>query len=76
MYRNLGTQWASSLLGFLSVGFILIPFVLFFIGRGFGGGVGGRDMICRVVLFGGRWGRDCWEGGGKRVFVMGFWKEV
>ena len=28
MYHNLGTAWASSLLGFLSIAFIPIPFVL------------------------------------------------
>ena len=28
MYKNLGTAWASSLLGFLSIVFIPIPFVL------------------------------------------------
>ncbi|KAI9871653.1 MAG: hypothetical protein M1823_008383, partial [Watsoniomyces obsoletus] len=29
MYRNLGVGWASSLLGFLAIGFIPIPFLLF-----------------------------------------------
>lgn len=33
MYRRLGTQWASSLLGFLSIAFIPIPFVLYFYGE-------------------------------------------
>lgn len=29
MYDNLGIDWASSLLGFLSIAFIPIPFVLY-----------------------------------------------
>ncbi|CAG8957558.1 hypothetical protein HYFRA_00010424 [Hymenoscyphus fraxineus] len=33
MYRRLGTAWASSLLGFLSIAFIPIPFVLYFYGE-------------------------------------------
>ncbi|CAG8977637.1 hypothetical protein HYALB_00006587 [Hymenoscyphus albidus] len=33
MYRRLGTVWASSLLGFLSIAFIPIPFVLYFYGE-------------------------------------------
>lgn len=33
MYRKLGVDWASSLLGFLSIGFIPIPFVLYFHGK-------------------------------------------
>ena len=28
MYKNLGVDWASSLLGFLSIAFIPIPFAL------------------------------------------------
>ena len=33
MYSKLGVGWASSLLGFLSVAFIPIPFVLYYYGR-------------------------------------------
>lgn len=33
MYRKLGVDWASSLLGFLSIAFIPIPFVLYFYGK-------------------------------------------
>jgi DHA1 family multidrug resistance protein-like MFS transporter len=33
MYRNLGVGWASSTLGFLSVAFIPIPFVLYIYGE-------------------------------------------
>lgn len=33
MYHKLGVAWASSLLGFLSVAFIPIPFVLYYYGR-------------------------------------------
>jgi DHA1 family multidrug resistance protein-like MFS transporter len=33
MYAKLGLGWASSLLGFLSVAFIPIPFVLYFYGK-------------------------------------------
>jgi DHA1 family multidrug resistance protein-like MFS transporter len=33
MYDNLGVGWASSLLGFLSIVFIPIPFVLYFYGE-------------------------------------------
>jgi DHA1 family multidrug resistance protein-like MFS transporter len=33
MYRKLGTAWASSLLGFLSIAFIPIPFVLWKYGK-------------------------------------------
>ena len=33
MYNNLGVGWASSLLGFLSIAFIPIPFVLYFYGE-------------------------------------------
>ncbi|KAI9844360.1 MAG: hypothetical protein M1837_005664 [Sclerophora amabilis] len=33
MYRKLGVGWASSLLGFLSIAFIPIPFVLYFYGE-------------------------------------------
>jgi DHA1 family multidrug resistance protein-like MFS transporter len=33
MYNNLGVGWASSLLGFLSIVFIPIPFVLYFYGE-------------------------------------------
>jgi DHA1 family multidrug resistance protein-like MFS transporter len=33
MYNNLGVGWASSLLGFLSVLFIPIPFVLYIYGE-------------------------------------------
>ena len=33
MYHKLGVGWASSLLGFLSVAFIPIPFVLYFYGK-------------------------------------------
>lgn len=33
MYVNLGVGWASSLLGFLSIAFIPIPFVLYFYGE-------------------------------------------
>ena len=33
MYHKLGVGWASSLLGFLSIAFIPIPFVLYFYGR-------------------------------------------
>ena len=29
MYKNLGVAWASSTLGFLSIAFIPIPFVLY-----------------------------------------------
>jgi hypothetical protein len=32
MYRNLGVGWASSLLGFISVVTMFIPFVLFYLG--------------------------------------------
>lgn len=32
MYHKLGVGWASSLLGFLSVAFIPIPFVLYYYG--------------------------------------------
>ena len=32
MYRRLGVGWASSLLGFVSVAFIPIPFVLYYYG--------------------------------------------
>jgi DHA1 family multidrug resistance protein-like MFS transporter len=32
MYRNLGVGWASSLLGFISVVTMFIPFVLFYMG--------------------------------------------
>merc|ERR1712093_220008 len=33
MYKKLGVAWASSLLGFLSIAFIPIPFVLYFYGE-------------------------------------------
>ena len=33
MYRRLGVGWATSLLGFLSVAFIPVPFVLYFYGE-------------------------------------------
>ncbi|TVY15903.1 Caffeine resistance protein 5 [Lachnellula arida] len=33
MYKNLGVAWASSTLGFLSIAFIPIPFVLYFYGE-------------------------------------------
>lgn len=33
MYRNLGVNWASSLLGFLGIVFIPIPFVLYWKGE-------------------------------------------
>jgi DHA1 family multidrug resistance protein-like MFS transporter len=33
MYNNLGVGWASSLLGFLSIAFIPIPFVLYIYGE-------------------------------------------
>ena len=33
MYHKLGVDWASSLLGFLSVAFIPIPFVLYYYGK-------------------------------------------
>lgn len=33
MYNNLGVPWASSTLGFLSIAFIPIPFVLYFFGK-------------------------------------------
>lgn len=33
MYSKLGVAWASSLLGFLAIAFIPIPFVLYFYGR-------------------------------------------
>ncbi len=33
MYKKLGVAWASSLLGFLAVAFIPIPFVLYFYGQ-------------------------------------------
>jgi MFS transporter, DHA1 family, multidrug resistance protein len=33
MYKRLGLGWASSLLGFLSIGFIPIPFLLYFYGE-------------------------------------------
>ena len=33
MYHKLGVGWASSLLGFLSIAFIPIPFVLYFYGK-------------------------------------------
>ncbi|PVH87179.1 putative caffeine resistance protein 5 [Cadophora sp. DSE1049] len=33
MYRKLGVAWASSLLGFLAIAFIPIPFVLYFYGE-------------------------------------------
>lgn len=33
MYTKLGVAWASSLLGFLAIAFIPIPFVLYFYGR-------------------------------------------
>ncbi|KUJ20399.1 putative caffeine resistance protein 5 [Mollisia scopiformis] len=33
MYNNLGVDWASSLLGFLSIAFIPIPFVLYMYGE-------------------------------------------
>ncbi|KAL8921019.1 MAG: hypothetical protein Q9208_005910 [Pyrenodesmia sp. 3 TL-2023] len=33
MYRKLGVDWASSMLGFLSIAFIPIPFVLYFYGK-------------------------------------------
>ena len=33
MYKKLGIAWASSLLGFLSIAFIPIPFVLYFYGQ-------------------------------------------
>lgn len=33
MFRNLGVPWASSTLGFLSIAFIPIPFVLYFYGE-------------------------------------------
>lgn len=33
MYNNLGVDWASSTLGFLSIAFIPIPFVLYFYGE-------------------------------------------
>ena len=33
MYHKLGVAWASSLLGFLSVAFIPLPFVLYFYGK-------------------------------------------
>ena len=32
MYRKLGVDWASSLLGFLSIAFVPIPFVLYYYG--------------------------------------------
>lgn len=34
MYNRLGVAWATSLLGFLSIAFIPIPFVLYFYGEG------------------------------------------
>ena len=33
MYSKLGVAWASSLLGFLAIAFIPIPFVLYFYGK-------------------------------------------
>jgi len=33
MYNNLGVAWASSTLGFLSIAFIPIPFVLYMYGE-------------------------------------------
>jgi len=33
MYNKLGVNWASSLLGFLGIAFIPIPFVLYFFGE-------------------------------------------
>jgi len=33
MFRKLGINWGSSLLGFLSVLFIPIPFVLYYYGK-------------------------------------------
>lgn len=33
MYKKLGLDWASSLLGFLAIAFIPIPFVLYFYGK-------------------------------------------
>lgn len=33
MYNKLGVDWASSLLGFLSIAFIPIPFVLYYYGK-------------------------------------------
>lgn len=33
MYNRLGVDWASSLLGFLSIAFIPIPFVLYKYGK-------------------------------------------
>jgi len=33
MYNKLGVGWASSLLGFLSIAFIPIPFILYKYGR-------------------------------------------
>jgi DHA1 family multidrug resistance protein-like MFS transporter len=33
MYKNLGTDWASSTLGFLAIAFIPLPFLLYFYGE-------------------------------------------
>lgn len=43
MYSKLGVGWASSLLGFLAVAFIPIPFVLYF----YGGAIRGRSKMAR-----------------------------
>jgi DHA1 family multidrug resistance protein-like MFS transporter len=46
MYARLGVAWGSSLLGFLSIAFIPIPFVLYYYGER----IRGRSKMARHDL--------------------------